>query len=187
MKQNKKMVYVLIPAVILVWGMIIYKILKVTDGSSKAYKPAAVKAIEGPANALDETYHLVLNYRDPFFGKQANAPTTTLSTKPKVSSGNLNNAANDMTDRDMPNEFASRITYHGIIDNPGQGSRVGLMTYQGKRVLVRKDDNIDGFRVLDVKPGQILVSFDNKKFLIVKSIGNDLPDEQSGNNLPPNQ
>ena len=67
--KNKKLTYILVPLVLIVWGLIIYRIFNTihnTDDSPLLNTPIAT--INGEKNTLLDTFSLQLNYRDPFLG-----------------------------------------------------------------------------------------------------------------------
>lgn len=67
--KNKKNIYFLIPAVLFIWGVIGYRIVKTVNPSSP--KNVSVEIIETfkPQTMQEmESYALRVNYRDPFLG-----------------------------------------------------------------------------------------------------------------------
>jgi hypothetical protein len=172
--KNKKTMYFLIPAVILVWGMIIYKIYQASDTGPRINKPIAEKIIE-ENEGIEEVYMLALNYRDPFFGKAPSMPTVKERIKAE------NNVATDAITRDIITELSSRLQFHGIIDNPRQSSRIGLITYQGRRTIVRQNEYIDDIKIVDISSGFIQVVYENNKYNINKGIEPGATVEQFGN------
>ncbi len=67
--KNKKLTYVLVAAVLFVWGLIIYRIVAAAGGDDDT---ATVSALHGVKEAYNDfalppdTTKLLLNYRDPF-------------------------------------------------------------------------------------------------------------------------
>jgi len=83
MKNKKFTYYVLFPAVILVWGLIIYKIV-VKDGDyTVANEPSGIQKKE-QSKVENEGYELLNNYPDPFIEGYPQAEENFDSGEPEV-------------------------------------------------------------------------------------------------------
>ena len=67
--KNKKAIYILIPAVLFIWGIIFYKIYSKINHNNNAYSTNIIanKKQENFLNKTDD-YKLQCNYPDPFLG-----------------------------------------------------------------------------------------------------------------------
>jgi len=65
MKNKKITYYILLPAVIAIWGLIVYRIVAKNDSYSLPEKYSGSLKKE-PSVAEDKDYQLLNNYRDPF-------------------------------------------------------------------------------------------------------------------------
>jgi|GEM_PF-2364606 len=89
MKDNKYAPYILGPILLIVWGLVFYKIYQAVYGDGEAYALPVYQPIttfDKPQK--DSGYVLLVNYKDPFLGKkwaQSNASTTRRipSTSPR--------------------------------------------------------------------------------------------------------
>jgi hypothetical protein len=85
--KNKKSLYILIPAVLLVWGLILYKIYAHFDTGYEIHNIS--KGLTNSGNnylAKSEDYRLIVNYPDPFLGGITNtdivrSPLNVISKK----------------------------------------------------------------------------------------------------------
>ena len=83
MKNKKFTYYVLFPAVILVWGLIVYKIV-VKDGDyTVANEPLGIQKKE-QSKVENESYELLNNYPDPFIEGYPQAEENFDSGEPEV-------------------------------------------------------------------------------------------------------
>ncbi len=68
--KNKKLTYFLVFIVLVVWGMIVYRIFESVGGNDDDNLQATSgKMVKEPYNDFSipkDTTHLLLNYRDPF-------------------------------------------------------------------------------------------------------------------------
>jgi len=76
--KKKVLNYFLIGAVLMVWGIIIYRIIDATGDSDDvpvSKTPAVLKKTQADQYVnTQDTSHLILNYRDPFAGESKGEP-----------------------------------------------------------------------------------------------------------------
>ena len=111
--KNKKMLYILIPIVLLVWGVIIYKIAapgsvgdNITGLQNNQF--ATTSTIEN----LNDTFSIHPNYRDPFLGKEAK--------KSILSENKVSNvvAVSNVIEKTVRSSISwPSIVYEGLIKN----------------------------------------------------------------------
>lgn len=144
--KNKKNIYILLPLVLIVWGIIGYKVFSAINPTADLqtsptnlvnFKP---KTIENEA-----TYTLNLNYRDPFLEKRS--PIKKIKTTRKTS-----NKQPNITIPFPP------IIYNGLIE-PKEKSRKTLY-------LVSIYNNQHFLSVGTKKDGVILVKGSNKSITV---------------------
>jgi len=147
--KNKKNIYFLVPAVLLVWGVIGYKIyatlnlendVLIVDNSDIEFKPKEIKEIE--------KFTINANYRDPFLGKLFTNKTPKKSIKKKVK---------------HIVEFP-KITYNGII-SPKEADRptLFLIMINNKQQFLSVGKQVDGVKLLKGNRKEITISFKNNK------------------------
>ncbi len=83
MKNNKLTYYLLIPAVMIIWGIIIYKIV-VRNDDRKVSETRINAPKKGKAVNENEIYQLINNYSDPFFGEHPQLNEVSSSDRQEV-------------------------------------------------------------------------------------------------------
>jgi ribosomal protein L36 len=165
MFKSKKVVYILIPLNIAIWGYLLFRILNAYNGNNQIEfieksNPLTIKSI---SDSIE--YKLNLNYEDPFLKFYANSLSITdvrNSTNVKMNvktPANSNNLNKDIT----LNKPLNDIRYIGLVKNSNSGVATGLITFNGQSKLVRVNDKIEDL---------VFKSFD-KKCLVIKR-GRDL-------------
>ncbi len=72
--KNKKSIYILLPAVLLIWGMVVYNFIGWSPaGTPETFTPDAI-ATQPVAIPKRDTTLIDVRYRDPFLGKMYSAP-----------------------------------------------------------------------------------------------------------------
>jgi type II secretory pathway component PulC len=136
--KGKKGIYIMLPLVLLIWVMIIYKIYKTVNGSDDN---AIVQFQDTPASsaklALD-TFTLIANYRDPFLGKIVNDYS---ERKTNINTGSSKNLAPIPTKTITP---WPSINYMGIIKNQKSSKQNALIQVNGKELVLKEGDKTDG-------------------------------------------
>ena len=144
MLKNKKITYLLIILVMLIWGLVFYKIYSKFGGSKRIVKslPKSVGSIE--SNQSDSIFTLVLNYPDPFLkaGSQAdNHPVT---------------AAN------IPQKQAivwPSIEYRGYVVLSNKKECTGLLKIQNSDLLVKQGKEYFEVKIRSITKDSIFVVY----------------------------
>jgi hypothetical protein len=156
--KNKKNIYILVPAVLIIWGIIGYKILSainpdeeeiVTNNTISQFVPKEIKEVE--------KFTIQANYRDPFLGKLY---TKNITKKPK------NNLKKDT----KPPVVFPHVTYNGMIA-PKEPNRptLFLITINGKQQFMSFGKQIEDVKLLKGNDKEIIVSFKSlKKTIAIK-------------------
>lgn len=121
MKQ-KKMVYVLGAAVLVVWGLIIYRIVSSVsgnDGYVVATTSPVIKEAYNDYTTSADTTRLSMNYRDPFSGPGRKDTIVKLNLKP---------IANHISAPVKAPQNWSFVRYSGFIRNPGSKKLIAMLT-----------------------------------------------------------
>ena len=66
--KNKKNIYILLPAVILIWGLLGYRIFSGLKPSNTAEEKLTVRAFKPQELKESEPFTISTDYRDPFLG-----------------------------------------------------------------------------------------------------------------------
>lgn len=130
MLKNKKAIYVLLPLVIAIWGMISYRIYSAVNSSSESREEVFFQAGFTPPKALVDTFSLIANYRDPFLGKTI---VETESEKPK----------SPVIKKEKPKPEAivwPAIVYKGMIKNQKSNKQLCLVSIAGQDNMMKEGD-----------------------------------------------
>ncbi len=163
--NQKPVKYLLIGGVVLVWGLIIYRVV---DGLS----PDDVPAIKA-ANPLAVTYvppadsfTLIADYSDPFIpGSDTVDAEVEMTAKPVVAPAPPPPVINKPP-ADAYKE--GTIQYEGMISNPAKKLKLGTITLNGKEMLVKEKDKVEEYLIQKISLETIVVRYKNKNIIIQK-------------------
>lgn len=148
--KNKKNIYLLVPAVLLIWGIVGYKIyatlnatndVVMDDNNAIEFKPEEIKDVE--------KFSISVNYRDPFLGKLVN---------------NTKKISNSVKKKVKPIVIFPEITYNGMV-SPKETDREALflITINNKQQFLSVGKQIDGVRLLKGNSKEVTIAFQNNK------------------------
>lgn len=154
--------YLLIPAVLLTWGMIIYKIVSYTKSEvdtvgQKKNTPAKTGYV------AKDTFELYLNYNDPFLGHNAdffNPPKKKEEEKKP-----------EKKEKKAQGPFHMirwpKIEYLGIAQNKKDSNKVIVLTINKKEYLVKEHDEIEDITLEKIYHDSIVLQLNdqNKTFI----------------------
>jgi len=149
--KNKKLLYILIPAVIIIWGVIIWRIVSFTAKDSEdnlEYK------IDISSDSLTkQQYILQLDYSDPFLGIK-----DIKTSKPIKNNGIKKVEISSLT----PNIPMPQIDYFGLVEC-GQ-RKTGLITFKTKSLLIHTNENYEEIEILSMNEDSLKITFKSKVF-----------------------
>jgi len=151
--KSKKMIYLLISCVAVIWGMIIYRIyVQVKPSDEMQISQVKQKSISITINNhSDDTYQLYLD-RDPFAAYSfvsSVAPAIQTSALPVV-----NRATKISTPVNWP-----VITYSGYIKNPKSNQKITIISLNGKEIMLRDGEVAQGVKLIKNYGDSIQLSF----------------------------
>lgn len=153
--KNKKLVYVLLPLVAIIWGVIIYRIyVQMSDKDNGAVAGFVLPASK-TADTLPDTVKLLLNYRDPF---QSYSFQRQYQPKP--------NRGMDVfaeTKQPKPEFVWPDIKFNGLIVNSQNKSKTGLFSFNGKSILVKEGDVVEGYKIIKLFNDSVTVGVNKLK------------------------
>ena len=164
--KNKKLTYFLGFLVLMVWGIIIYRIFAAASGGDDDAVSAVTNVPQKEAYndfaIAKDTTHLLLNYRDPFgLVKQKDT-----AIRPIKKSLNKSVAS-------MPKQPAFNwgfIQYLGYIRNPVSKKLITLVTINGKSEMLSEGESRGQVKLIKNLRDSIKISFNGKtKFIAIKS------------------
>jgi hypothetical protein len=164
--KNKKLTYFLGFLVLIVWGVIIYRIFNSAgNGNDETFIQPTKKTSKEPYNDYTipkDTTHLLLKYRDPFaFKKQTDTPKLTIKKliavkviPPPIKASNWN-----------------FIKYSGYIHNPGSKNLVAVVNINGKTTMMIEGEIAGQVKLIKNLQDSIEVAFDGKTTYIKMQTG----------------
>lgn len=158
--KNKKLTYLLICAVAVVWGIVIYKFVFNDAGDDYTVRTGVTKKTDEPYDqyaAKPDTFKLALNYRDPF---GETAPKDVVEEVIPAAGKPVNFAP--PTPMPVPVNW-SAIRYSGYVTNPVTKKLVSIIVVNGKERMVAEGEVFEGVRLLKNRRDSILVSWKDKQ------------------------
>jgi hypothetical protein len=151
MKFNKN--HVLFPAVILIWGLIGYQIYKYMDEPDTSDIYAIPKKGKREGEAIQKTYTLIGNYRDPFVRGRRKSNNTGATPQAKRKAATSTPASTEAS------VDWSSISYYGAIENNRSKAKIALIHRQGKSTIVKEGETFDGFRVVIIWKDSVKIQY----------------------------
>lgn len=129
--KNKKSVYILLPLVLLIWGMLIYQFFSYS-AASVALENTPREFNVKPFKLKERTLFTVnVAYRDPFLGKMYVAPVS-------------NQKKNSNTTKKSPKPAETivwpTVLYKGMISDAKEKNKIFIMTIAGHDYFMKKGD-----------------------------------------------
>lgn len=158
--KNKKIVYVLIPVTLIVWGLIFYKIFSGIYGGADVPVAGGNEFIAGDSNeTMNDTFSIHPDYRDPFLGK---------FTKPAIIQDHRSDAvAKKVTATPVMSVWPS-IVYGGLIRNQKSNKQLIMLVVNGQSTTAKTGDLVSGVEITKVYKDSIEVKFGKEKRFVRK-------------------
>ena len=143
--KNKSVTYLLIGVVLLIWGLVFYRLFSATQ-EDETFTPMAkaISALKKESEGSD-TFELIHDYRDPFLGKAQSMPISEGHTpkkivKPKVTEPKVI----------PPSVDWSFISYKGAITNKLSKREVGIFQINNVDAMMSANERIGDITILKV-------------------------------------
>lgn len=158
--KDKRVLFVLIIAVVAIWGLIGYKLVVGDVDESIITAPRSMdKNVVGELEV--ESYQLLNNYRDPFQAQRINYGSR--------SNGVEKNSNQKVTVQKKSEPLAwPPITFGGLIKRKNSKEKVALLKVNSSDHLMRINEEIEGIKVLKIEKDSIQVIYKGEKKVIYK-------------------
>ncbi len=158
--KNKKLTYVLIPLVAVVWGLIFYKIYLQVKGPGNEAQIIPLKS-EGIVTVAPDTIRLKLNYRDPFLSysfdhEKINRPVFASSLP------------TDVPIVRKPEFIWPSIKYDGMIVNSKTKRKTGLLSFETASYLVKEGDEVKGYKIVKLFADSVIIRYSKQKRTFIR-------------------
>ncbi|MCB0401207.1 MAG: hypothetical protein KDD41_03930 [Flavobacteriales bacterium] len=162
MNKKKKIVYIMLPIILLVWGYVFFQFFSFFSSS-----PNYAKADSDITVDIDEiqadTFSIVANYRDPFLGDQKIKVTSGHSSQTQKSNKQKPKQVTPVSEKKWP-----ALQYKGMIKNNQSKARVGILNINGHEQLVKEKQILSDVTVLEINKDFIQLQFQNEKKTLQK-------------------
>lgn len=164
--KNKKLQYILIPVVLVVWGLIIYRVLDFSRQDTPD-DPSTVSTLQPNKNnnSVQDTFSLHANYRDPFLKharytgykyRKTNASNQKTGKKKEKKKTETNIA---LRREILENIRWPDIKYGGIVQNTRSGEEVGLIEIDKQEFLIRENDSVQKVFIKGLHKDSVIVTY----------------------------
>jgi len=154
--KNKKTVYLVLPVVVGLWALVIYKVVNIYSASEKAV--VSTSSFVPPvfvSNTMD-TFSITANYRDPFLGKTevpAVKKTPVVAPPPKKVI--------------EPTPWPA-VTYGGVIKSRKSNEQLCMVSINGQTNFMKEGDVISDVLLKKIYKDSIDVVFRKEKRVVRK-------------------
>lgn len=156
--KGKKGIYILLPVVIAIWGIIGYKIYKSVYPDVNRETTANTIDFKAVADTTQETYTLAANYYDPFLsGIQSKKYSDNATNKNPKALVKPKNLVPEKTPLVWP-----LIKYKGSVINQQSNVQIALVSINNKDFLFKKGETKLDLTVLEIKKDSVKISFKEK-------------------------
>jgi len=160
--KNKKITYVLGLAVLVVWGMITYRIVNAYSANDDDNATPVVNPVKEAYNDFSipkDTTHLMLNYRDPFGLVRQKDTARSIVTRTRA-------RAVLPVEKTMDWSF---IRYSGYMLNPATKRLIALVSINGQNITLSEGQTKNEVKLIKNLRDSIKISFQGKtKFIGIK-------------------
>jgi hypothetical protein len=166
MKQQS-LKYLLFGLVALIWGLIIYKVIKNIGGNDdKLTTLPSKKKVDYTAPA--DSFTLLADYPDPFL--PATEVTDSIDiNEPIDQSSNVADISNINTQPPVSVFDPSVIEYRGIIINPEKRTKIAILTIAGKEYLAREKETIGDYLLKKIEKEKLTIVYKRSNYTIHKT------------------
>ena len=148
LKTNNK-TYLLLVAVLGIWGTIGYKIINGLSDDDVEYKTEEIGAFVKPDfNQKIDSFSIASVEKDPFLG------TIRTSKRKSVKSAGIKKQNNPKP--------AIAITYQGQVKQQGTSKSIFILTINNKQHLVKQGQTVDGVKIISGNAKDVVVRYDGK-------------------------
>ena len=164
--KNKQLSYILIPLVLVIWGLIVYKIInQVNHGKDKSMGTLPfTKAVR--SSSVSDTLSLVLYYRDPFLHGMIRPVSGSISSNDLLSNKGSLTIATTAT----VNFPGTR--YFGFVVNSKNKQKLGLFKIDNKDYLAKEGELIGGEKIAKLYTDSVIIICNKTKKTFFKNRAN---------------
>ena len=146
--KNKKNIYFLLPAVLIIWGLLGYRIFSTVQPNNTSNNLTTSQVVFKP-NEFKESKPFIVNldYRDPFLG----TTTTVKKTKNKLK----------IKAKPQPKKPFPQIVYKGVVS--GTTNQVFIISIDGKQYFFKKNQMHNEIKLISGTSKSVSLKFQGQQ------------------------
>lgn len=160
--KNKKTLYFLLSAAILIWGLVFYRIFSAVISENSTNLPLENISVDIEKTTLD-TFSIYADYNDPFLKKN-----WSFIDEVKLESNKSQKKNKETIEKQQQIINWPKISYGGLVKNQKSNKQVVLLTIDGNSHLMNAGETISGISLIKVFTDSIEVLFEKDKRFIKK-------------------
>ena len=163
--KNKKLIYILLPLVIIVWGLIVYRIFFEGKTKPENISSVAKPLIKESSKKEKSTYKLIANYRDPFLSniKQNVVSLEDKKEEKNVTSSNLRRRRTTVSRTRWP-----EILYGGFIESDKDKKITILLSIKNRDYLAQQGDTVEHIFIKTFYADSLVVAYNDEEKTLKK-------------------
>lgn len=146
--NKKRLNLFLVPLTIVLWIIILTRVVSFTRQGTGEVTADFTMTRNNDTVEVQEAPSLLLNYPDPF------TPGRNLPDNSPAANTSVKNVSRDFFAK-PPEPVLPALSFSGVIKTDNGDKTVGLLTVDGRSVLVSENDTLAGIRVLRCWPDSI--------------------------------
>lgn len=168
--KNKKATYILLIAVIAIWGGVVFRIINHIRKPAENFSMRQANiGVQSKFSGNDTTISLKLNYPDPFLKYNYSAVSNNQSAQRSNRNADIRQRISPEVQIVNENIVWPEIKFSGIIFNNKTSERLGLLEINSESFLVKKGEDKNGVQIIEIYPDSIKVNYKNKLRTLFKT------------------
>lgn len=163
--KNKKLLYLLIPATVLIWAAIAYNIISGLKQKDNFSDIQYLPDLNAKTDTLRETYTLLADYSDPFRVGRRSAPAVQKKIEVKPDRQSNRNQRPDR--QNQPRVYWPMVVYNGLIIN--EQKQVALLQIDSKKFLMTEGEERSRVKLLRMFSDSVMLEFGGEKKTLTKN------------------
>ena len=165
---KKKLNIVLVAALLLIWGLVMYKLFWKEADSSAIEEADFMMATENLESAVPDTIILDLSYRDPFLGKAPRKAKKHVSRSTPQTTSVRKDKKKIVKHINQPEAVKwPSITYSGMIENSNDSRKVAIVNIDNQSHLLAPGDTANQIMLASMNRDSIRVNWNGKTKTVV--------------------
>ena len=162
--KNKNTMYVLLVCVLIIWGLIFYRVFAgISSDDTSSFVLPPKQSLQTITQKEEDKFILLANYRDPFLGSTSRAISNSI-----VSLNNFSGQSKSKVKKEKVTIDWSFLDYIGIVYNKENKKKIGLLVVSGQEYMVNDNEVVNGVTILRKERDSIQVEYKGFKKWVVR-------------------